>query len=726
MANKARFLLAVFALCCTGILALVARAFAERSAKNSFVVRHADIVGRLRIGARIGDFGLKNSKVTALVRRDSGWLVDFWPQRETRPTTAQLDGVTNADGIWQIAPSVHDGKKAYPINYDEVTREDHLIRARDKLAIAGSMLAIDTEYELMGEQATLLITTRLGLESGASINIRFRDGIKWGNTDYFIDKEPGPFNNYDGTARWVGRHGLNGDLRFVRLGDEPMELAFKQTYPGLAPQINSGYGLMRVNPGETRTIKRRLSYEALPAQKADERTALGKLIVDLADERGRALASKLTFDGLDDTPDPDFGNDGNELGVGRFSFSGAGHFEVELPAGSYRVIATAGIERDAKTWRVKLAGGETERLEGRLPRVIDTPGWISADLHLHQVASVDADLAHSGRIIAVAAEGVELAAATDHYAVTDLGPTVARLVAEGRLARPIATMVGSEVSTTGNRFGHFNLFPMDVDDWVRFHDTTPKAMFGEMREVSPAGIIQVNHPRWKGIGYFRVFEMDPKTHRIPVKKRDEYDSDFDAIEVFNGLDAYSEPLIRLVMRDWMGLLGQGHRYTATGNSDSHKLAFQDAGLPRNLIKYGPPVSDDQDLSAKEREVIESIKQGRVLVTSGPIIDIDSGGAGPGDTVKSGGKPVQVSVRVRAAPWVDVQRVEVLMGPKAESVRYVPIKPSKKLVRYQETFKVPGYRKTFLVVIARGKKPLFNVYARGVKPFAFTNPIWIEP
>jgi hypothetical protein len=57
--------------------------------------------------------------------------------------------------------------------------------------------------------------------------------------------------------------------------------------------------------------------------------------------------------------------------------------------------------------------------------------------------------------------------------------------------------------------------------------------------------------------------------------RDQYESDFDALEVFNGLDAYSHPRVRLVLRDWIAHLGRGFRYTATGNSDSHKLAFED-------------------------------------------------------------------------------------------------------------------------------------------------------
>jgi hypothetical protein len=56
-------------------------------------------------------------------------------------------------------------------------------------------------------------------------------------------------------------------------------------------------------------------------------------------------------------------------------------------------------------------------------------------------------------------------------------------------------MIGSEISTVGNRFGHFNLFPMDHDDWVDYSNTTPKRMLAEMRSVAPEGVIQVNHPR---------------------------------------------------------------------------------------------------------------------------------------------------------------------------------------------------------------------------------------
>ena len=68
--------------------------------------------------------------------------------------------------------------------------------------------------------------------------------------------------------------------------------------------------------------------------------------------------------------------------------------------------------------------------------------------------------------------------------------------------------------------------------------------------------------------------------------RDEFSEDYDALEVFNGFDAWSEPLVRNVLRDYLKLVARGKRYTATGNSDSHGLFFVDPGMPRNLVRIG--------------------------------------------------------------------------------------------------------------------------------------------
>ncbi len=716
-----------------GTCLLVALGIGHESAGSSpgaavggFTATAATGGGRLRVAAQPGDPGLANRSVTAIVRRADGSLVDFWTNKRTLPTAPQLKRVTDADGLWSLVPLVDDGRKARVVTYDDVRLVADTIRASADVEIAASVVHIETQYRLDDNHPTLFMSTRLSLKSGGQVHFKFQEALKWGNADYFVENVAEPLNNFDGTSSWIGRHGLCGDLKWTRIGPDPFQLEFRQAYPGLAPSIVATYALVVLKRGETPTFERKLSYETLPEPPRLPAPPEGKLRATITDEAGRALPAKLSFRGTGGTPDPDFGNDGDESGVSRFVWSGSGQFERPLNVGTYQVLATAGFERAAKSWKVTIEQGKTSEVAGTLPRVIETPGWISGDLHLHQVESVDADLAHQSRLIAVAAEGVELAAATDHYAVTDFAPAVAQLVATGQLARPLATIVGSEVSTVGRRFGHFNLFPMQVDDTVHYADTTPHKLFTEMRQVAPDAVIQVNHPRWPDIGYFQVHNMDPRTHQIPYKLRDEYDSDFDAIEVFNGLDAYSQPRIRLVLRDWIALLGRGHRYTATGNSDSHKLAFQDPGLPRNFIEHGESTNDAQDVYASETNIIQGIKHGHVFVSSGPIIDVHSGDKGIGDTVKSNGKPVVVDIRVRAAPWVDVSRVEVLVGPKAERLRYVPVPASEQIVRYHEQVRVPGYAKTFVIVVAVGKKPLENVYATGVQPLAFTNPIWIEP
>jgi hypothetical protein len=212
---------------------------------------------------------------------------------------------------------------------------------------------------------------------------------------------------------------------------------------------------------------------------------------------------------------------------------------------------------------------------------------------------------------------------------------------------------------------------------------------------------------------------------VPAEHQAEFDPSYDAIEVYNGYDASSQPKIRQVLLDWIRLLGQGRHYTATGNSDSHKLFFVDPGLPRNLIRWGNAKTDADDWRASEAEIVAAIRAGRVQVTSGPIIDAEVDGKGIGETA-SGGQDKQLKLRVRAAPWVDVSEVEVLMGGAAQRLRFIAVPKSKQLVRLETTIPLKVQGKTFVIVVARGNRDLPNVHAAKVRPLAFTNPIWLEP
>lgn len=696
-----------------------------RAHPRAFAVDATTARGLLRAFGRPGDFGLRNDAVTAIVTKSDGRLVDFWPMQAVAPTVAALDHHRHVDGLWMLEPQVYDGRKSTSVEFQQVAFADERITATTTLELPSGPLRITSEYRLDGDAPALLLETSFEPGDGPGHrHFRFQERVRWGNVDTFVDGVRQPFH-FDGEARSIGRKGASGDLVLRTLESEPMRVTYRAELPGLAPAPTLKYAFVDLGPGERRTVRRRLSYEPIPTEQT-ERGPRGVLALEAVDELGRPLPCKLSLSGLGETPDPDFGNDGGLAGAGRFVWSGAGVFHVTLPRGKYRAEVTSGFERDRAVIDVNVAADQTERRHVTLARAFDTPGWISADMHLHEVSSVDAGIGRPERIVSVAAEGIELAVATDHYVVTDYGPTVAELLLRGELARPIATVVGSEVSTVGNRFGHFNLFPMQPGTNVRYENTTPRDLFADMRRIAPDAIIQVNHPRWPGIGYFHRYQLDPKSGRVPFELASEYDPDFDALEVFNGLDAWSERRVRAVLEDFMHLIGRGYHYTATGNSDSHKLFFTDPGVPRTVIHYGRALHDDQDVYAPVGDVVAALRRGRAFVTSGPYLDVDLGGAGPGDTVYANQTMLVLRVRVLAAPWVDVSELEVLMGKEARRLRFVPVPASASPLRFETTFRIPANHETFIVVLVRGERPLSNLYTRGIKPIAFTNPIWIKP
>ncbi len=715
-----------------GALAIFAGLFAPRvdaqkgGTAEAFIVTPDMVAPKYRMFAEAGDLALKNSVVTAVVRKSDGWLVDFFPNSPRPPSSPQLKRYKSVDGLWFLRSYVHDGRLPKSLFAKVVRTKGQEIETVGELRLGAGVLEVTTSYRLAGDQPRLVITSNYKHKSGGSVSrLWLADRLKWGNTDYFVDGVRKTRPTFAGSGRWVGRRGASGDLKLETLGSKKMQIGFQRLFYGLAPAIEVKYARATIAPGETAVVQRALTYETISTAQVPQKPE-GLLEATLTDENGRQLAAKLTFRGIEGTRNPNFGNDGDETGVNRFAWSGLGEFKRKLPVGRYNVLATSGIERDAATWDVTIENGVTTRVAGKLPRVIETPGQISADLHLHQAPSVDADVACSSRVISVAAEGLEFAVATDHYAITDLQPTVDYLIKAGQLASRVLTLPGTEVSTTENLFGHFNLYPTPLDAKIDYSDTTPKQLFAEMRKAAPGAILQVNHPRWSVIGYFHRYRMDPTSGRIPATFKDEYDPDFDAIEIFNGLDATMEPRIRQVIADWTHLLGQGRRYTATGNSDSHKLAFHDPGLPRNLIRYGTAKTDADDLDADPAAVIRAVKDGHVTVTSGPVVDISIDGVGPGGTVRGKGKRVKLYIRVRAAPWIDVREVEVLLGSQGNRVRWIPIKPTKDVVRYEKTIEIVAPGNTFVIVLAKGVRALPNVFMPETKPFAFTNPIFIEP
>ncbi len=439
----------------------------------------------------------------------------------------------------------------------------------------------------------------------------------------------------------------------------------------------------------------------------------GRLVWRARDRGGAALPARAIVRGVPPTPDPDWGEEPHDGAALDIDYT-LGQGDVALPPGAYRVTITRGFEYTADERTVAIAAGRKVTLDAVLDRVVDTRGRISADLHVHAVPSPDAPTLLEDRVRSLAASGVEVAVATDHNAVTDYGPTIRALHAE----RWLASIVGDEVTTRGVELGHFNVFPLDrADAPIPFENTTPHDLFAAARAAAPASadkIVQVNHPRMGRIGHFEILRFDPGDFAGWRARTPLFDPSFDALEVYNG-DEYSDRArVEACLRDWYALLDAGLPVTATGNSDSHRLAVHEAGVPRNFVR----VQDDAPEAFDAPSFIEAVRRGRVVVSSGPFVDLRAGAAGGGDEVAPG--KTEIAVRVQAPPWVDVSTVDLVK--RGAVVHTWHVDRSSAPVRLDARWTVDLAQGDWILAIARGEAPMTPLYRPGALPFAFTNPI----
>ena len=339
--------------------------------------------------------------------------------------------------------------------------------------------------------------------------------------------------------------------------------------------------------------------------------------------------------------------------------SAIGRGQQRVRPGRYRAYCSRGPEYSLFEQDIVVLPGGTATVDAVLRRALDTTGWASGDFHLHAVNSVDSAMSLERRVAAVAAEGVDLAVSTDHNYITDYR----QAIASQRLDPFVQSMIGLELTTIES--GHFNGFPLRFDPEpitngaFEWSGRPPHELFDALRARGALGpektIVQINHPRDSILGYFDNYNFNQDTGLpedaggLIAPTQDEFQAtafsfEFDAIEVFNGkrIELLRNQRVPEVlppgvtfeevgpagsiyrtssgdigfpggMDDWFALLDRGRYYTATGNSDSHG-PDDEPGVPRTYV----PVSDDRPGHIDPIEVVAALKQGRAIVTTGPL------------------------------------------------------------------------------------------------------------
>ena len=450
-------------------------------------------------------------------------------------------------------------------------------------------------------------------------------------------------------------------------------------------------------------------------------------------------------------------------GLCRVLLSADGQEVMAVKPGVYKAVVSRGIEYE----KVELPGfevneGETVTLSAGLLRSLDTSGWMSGDFHQHTIGSIDAGPTFVEKVIENLAEGVEIAATTDHDNITSYGPAIAAL-GVGDL---VTSVVGDEVSV--NTVGHFNILgpdhaldvaydPAHHYDYIGaklFSGKTVPEVFADIRAIPGVKVIQVNHGR-SGSGYLRWVRFDPVSGET-LSGLEPMAWDFDSMEVKDSLGspvqfeeaadaeiqemAVADPGEIPLMRDWFGLLAHGHPVCGMGNSDAHKRN-DGVGYSRNYLNVG----SDDPADVTTDAVLQAILAQRNVVSNGPFIRVSAYGEdkmGHLDPVETESGSVVLHLAVAAATWIDVGSVEIYAngrplnlsfdgetimqeepGPDFSTTLPVTAAVVGETVRLDADVVLSPEGDTWYVFLVRGSGSLAPV-GDGY-PFAYTNPIYVE-
>jgi hypothetical protein len=455
---------------------------------------------------------------------------------------------------------------------------------------------------------------------------------------------------------------------------------------------------------------------------------LAQAVIDA--ETGAAIPARLTIVGEDPSPnktgvagrfydtihwEPVFGIvDLKYIGVnGTFDLTGEKSFNLE--PGTYLFVFSRGPEYDSYEVPVIAVSGETFVIPiVSLARVVKTPGYISADMHLHSITSPDSSVSLGLRALSAAAEGIDILQSTDHDYLTDFSGAVAAIEDRGLINRgSIKTSVGEEI--TPNHYGHINTYPLEADpshpdmgaiDWSasELDAISPSPDYGmsvdEIIEKVLADpkdkVIQLNHIMDNPTGmplacgwvtspfYMKDFGVAAlSSYADPIERRMQSRSDggtsfpieyggsglvttrFTAIELMIGQQMHdTEKLLSSSLPTWFNLLNLGVIATAVSSSDSHHAAPNPMGLPRNFIASS--VDPDDGFGGSHREIdlgeyARNINAHRVTVSAGPIVMMhalsgDGKKADIGDVTI--GRKHKITVSVKAPDWAWFDTVEI--------------------------------------------------------------------
>ena len=395
----------------------------------------------------------------------------------------------------------------------------------------------------------------------------------------------------------------------------------------------------------------------------------GNASITVTDAEGRAIPAKIEFKGNNQTPTPNWGPETAEHFVRNLAYTANGKVRTELAAGEYDITISHGPEYDAEFTKLTVQPGKTSDLNVTIPRVIETPGWVSADFHSHSSPSGDNTSSQRGRVLNLAAEHVEFAPCTEHNRVSTYIDHIKALGLEPFLA----TVSGMELTGTPLPLNHQNVFPLTYrprtqDGGAPVTDVSPETQMERIAawDSNSVKLIQQNHPDIGWLFYDRDGDQKPdegysrsfgimnvtEIHPIdPLLNPTRY-------QIYGGKETGNQTAL-----NWLQLLNQGFRIYGVVNTDSH-YNFHGSGGLRIWVKSG--TDDPAKISLDEMR--DNARNGKIVMSNGPYLDVTFRETGSADAPVIAGqdlaaesKKVTASIKVQCPNWFDIDTVIVLVN-----------------------------------------------------------------
>ncbi len=668
--------------------------------------------------------------------------------RLTNPTTATLSMTPVGDDVEWGATSIFVGGYGVPHQRGAVvTESDWLCGFADSFSVGivtkqGKIKGthMGTTSELTYQEATLAPQQSLSYERYLMVADKSLSRI----SDFAYELKDIPYGYIAGRVLEMTTQKpiADADIRIIsgRVKGEPLPARpFTRSYTNADGEFNlmvpgeASY-FMQVSAFGREAEQRRLSFSVLTGAsyvtdiQVSPPNVFHYRVVDA--DTGKLLPCKITFLAIPPTEHLDFGPPVKAEGARNAYCSATGEGEIVVSAGQYRVIISRGIEYTTFEKEMAITYGSENRLEAQLKRVIDTSGYVSADIGVRTEQSYDCPVSARDRVIAAAAEGVEYIVTGDTNYATDLGLTIREL----GLEMIVNSCPGKRIEFMGeDTTGKFLVFPVQADtggaaEVSQAPETVPARLFRYLRKTYPGALVAVDRPLFPDEGYFTLFGYNPKSGQVEQQKGFSYD--FDALLIWEGKRMGAIRDARELMYQ---MLFQEHSYMPIGGSNSRFTFGEETGYPR--VYFASP--SDNPAEVTKEAFVKAIQAGQVIVTNGPLIRFTVNGQGPGSLVTDTDGVVDCVLEVYAAPWVDVEVIEIAKdGIFAKQIYQPSITEIQRYPRQRTPdagrFQLRATQDVIIDVIVRGRKSMDPVVAPfsyeeggGVVPFAITGPIFVD-